>query len=136
MASFIGYPGDCGGLLVSGGNMANIVCLLAARAAKAGWNVRERGVGADGQPRLRLYASVETHTWIQKAADLGGLGTASIRWIPTDARLRMDVAALRRQIETDAAAGDVPCMVVATAGSISTGAVDPLPEIGALCREH
>src|SRR4029077_20168721 len=76
------------------------------------------------------------HTWIQKAADLGGFGTGSIRWIPTDERLRMDVAALRRQIEADAAAGDVPCMVVGTAGSVSTGAVDPLPDIAALCKEY
>lgn len=136
IAELIGYPADCGGLLVSGGNMANFVCFLAARAAKAGWDVRERGVAEHSGPRLRVYASVETHTWIQKAADLGGIGTGSIRWIPTDAALRMDVAALRRQLEADAATGDVPCMVVGTAGSVSTGAVDPLPEIGALCREH
>jgi aromatic-L-amino-acid/L-tryptophan decarboxylase len=62
IASFIGYAADCGGLLVSGGNMANVVCFLAARAAKAGWDVRERGVAAGGTPRLRTYASVETHT--------------------------------------------------------------------------
>jgi aromatic-L-amino-acid decarboxylase len=136
IASFIDYPVECGGLLVSGGNMANVVCFLAARAAKAGWNVRERGVTGDSGQRLRVYGSAETHTWIQKAADIGGLGTDSIRWIPTDNRLRMDVSALRRQIETDKAAGDVPCMVVGTAGSVSTGAVDPLRDIGALCKEH
>jgi glutamate/tyrosine decarboxylase-like PLP-dependent enzyme len=135
IASFIGYPADCGGLLVSGGNMANFVCFLAARAARAGWNVRERGVNA-GEPRLRVYASVETHTWIQKAADFAGLGTSSIRWIPTDSRLRMDVSALRRHIEADVAAGDVPCVTVGTAGSVSTGAIDPLPDVGAVCREH
>lgn len=134
IASLIGYPQDCGGLLVSGGNMANIVGFLAARAAKAGWDVREQGVG--GQARLRVYASVETHTWLQKAADLTGIGTASIRWIPTDATLRMDVAALRRQIEADLAAGERPCLVVGTGGSVSTGAVDPLPAIAAICREH
>jgi aromatic-L-amino-acid decarboxylase len=136
IAELIGYPVDCGGLLVSGGNMANFVCFLAARAAKAGWDVREHGLAGYSGRRLRVYGSVETHTWIQKAADLGGLGTASIRWIPTDAKLRMDVAALRRQIEADAAGGDVPFIVVGTAGSVSTGAVDPLSEIGALCREH
>ena len=136
IAALIGYPTDCGGLLVSGGNMANFVCFLAARAAKAGWDIREHGVAGAAGRRLRMYASVETHTWIQKAADLGGFGTGSIRWIPTDGRLRMDVAALRRQIEADAAAGDVPCMVVGTAGSVSTGAVDPLPDIGALCKEY
>ncbi len=135
IAEFIGYPAECGGLLVSGGNMANLVGFLAARAAKAGWDLRERGVAGDSGRRLRVYGSVETHTWIQKAADIAGLGTGSIRWIPTDSKLRMEVAALRRHIEADAAAGDVPCLVVGTAGSVSTGAVDPLPEIAALCQE-
>ncbi|HYT76057.1 MAG TPA: aspartate aminotransferase family protein [Vicinamibacterales bacterium] len=135
IAGLIGYPLDCGGLLVSGGNMANLVCFIAARAAKAGWDVREHGV-AGSHRKLRVYGSAETHTWIQKAADLGGLGTASIRWIPTDTELRMDVAVLRRHIETDAAAGDVPCLVVGTAGSVSTGAIDPLSEMAAICREH
>ena len=135
IASLIGYPDDCGGLFVSGGNMANFVCFLAGRAARGGAEVREQGVGGEGR-RLRVYASAETHTWIQKAADITGFGTASIRWIPTDASLRMDIAALRRSIEADAAAGDVPCLVVGTAGSVSTGAVDPLPEIAAVCREH
>jgi glutamate/tyrosine decarboxylase-like PLP-dependent enzyme len=136
MASLINYPVDCGGLLVSGGNMANFVCFLAARAAKAGWNVREHGVAATSARRLRVYASTETHTWIQKAADIGGLGTASIRWIATDERLRLEVRALRQQIEEDLAAGDVPFLAVGTAGSVSTGAIDPLPEISALCKEY
>ena len=136
IASLIGYPTNCGGLLVSGGNMANLVCFFAARAAKAPWNVRELGVIAKGEPRLRVYASVETHTWIQKAADLAGLGTAAIQWIPTDARMRMDVSALRQRIQADAAAGDLPCIAVGTAGSVSTGAVDPLPEVAAVCREY
>ena len=135
IASLIGYPEDCGGLLVSGGNMANLVCLLAARAAKGGEELREQGVGANGV-RLRIYASAETHTWIQKAADISGLGTASIRWIPTDASLRMDVAALGRRIDADRAAGDRPAIVVGTAGSVSTGAVDPLREIGSLCEQE
>jgi glutamate/tyrosine decarboxylase-like PLP-dependent enzyme len=140
IAELIGYPTDCGGLLVSGGNMANFVCFLAARALKAGGaggaGEAGRAGEAGGDRRLRVYASVETHTWIQKAVDLSGLGAASIRWIPTDARLRMDVAALRRQLEADTADGDVPCLVVGTGGSVSTGAVDPLPDIAALCREH
>ena len=136
IAELIGYPADCGGLLVSGGNMANFVCFMAARAAKAGWNVREQGFAGEPGRRLRVYASAETHTWIQKAADLGGLGTAAIRWIPTDASLRMDVGALRRQIDADTAAGETPLLVVGTAGSVSTGAVDPLREIGALCKEY
>ncbi len=122
--------------MVSGGNMANLVCFWAARAARAGWDVRQDGTGGAASPRLRVYGSAETHTWIQKAADLSGLGTASIRWIPVDADQRMDVDALRRAIEADVAAGDRPLLVVGTAGTVSTGAVDPLPAIAAVCREH
>jgi glutamate/tyrosine decarboxylase-like PLP-dependent enzyme len=134
IAELIGYPADCGGLLVSGGNMANFVCFFAARAARSGWDVRREGAAAG--PPLRIYGSAETHTWIQKAADLAGLGTDSMRWIATDEALRMDVAALERRIEADLAAGDRPFMVVGTAGSVSTGAVDPLPAIEDVCRRH
>jgi aromatic-L-amino-acid/L-tryptophan decarboxylase len=136
IAELIGYPTDCGGLLVSGGNMANFVCFLAARAAGARWDVRAEGVNDGSRPALRCYASAETHTWIQKAADLTGIGTAGIRWIPTDDRLRMDVAVLAERLAADKAAGDLPFIVVGTAGSVSTGAVDPLVEIGSLCREQ
>ena len=84
--------------------MANIVCFLAARAAKRRLG-RARATASPAAGRqLRVYGSAETHTWIQKAADLAGLGTTSIRWIPTDADLRMDVSALRRQIDADVAA--------------------------------
>jgi glutamate/tyrosine decarboxylase-like PLP-dependent enzyme len=136
IASLIGYPADGGGLLVSGGNMANFVCFLAARVAKAGYDVRQHGISADTGHKLRVYGSTEVHTWIQKAADLSGLGTASIRWIATDHKQRMNVEALRGQIEADRAEGDMPCLVVGTAGTVSTGAIDPLPEISALCKEY
>jgi glutamate/tyrosine decarboxylase-like PLP-dependent enzyme len=136
IAELIGYPTDCGGLLVSGGNMANVVCFLAARAAGARWDVRADGVNDGSRPVLRCYASAETHTWIQKAADLTGIGTAGIRWIPTDDRLRMDVGMLASRLAADKAAGDLPFIVVGTAGSVSTGAVDPLVETGSLCREQ
>ena len=136
IAELIGYPTDCGGLLVSGGNMANFVCFLAARAAGADWDVRADGVNDGSRPALRCYASAETHTWIQKAADLTGIGTTGIRLIPTDDRLRMNVAVLAERLAADKAAGDLPFIVVGTAGSVSTGAVDPLVEIGSLCRDQ
>jgi len=136
IAQFIGYPESCGGVLVSGGNMANLVCFFAARAAKAPWAVQREGARVAGKGALRAYASSETHTWILKAADLAGLGTDAIRWIETDASQRMDVAALERQIAADRAAGDVPFLVVGTGGSVSTGAVDPLPAIAAICRRE
>jgi len=132
IGELVGYPAGGDGVLVSGGNMANFVCFLAARAAKAPWNIRTDGLA--GHPRLRAYASSETHTWLQKAADLFGLGTEAIRWIPVDARQRMDTDALEAQVDRDRAAGDVPCLVVGTAGSVSTGAVDPLPRIAEICR--
>jgi aromatic-L-amino-acid/L-tryptophan decarboxylase len=132
IAEMLGYPPGHAGLFVSGGNMANLVCFLAARQAKAGWNVRTAGMN---DSRLRVYCSKETHTWIQKAADISGLGTDAIRWIPTDRELQMNVAALKEQISSDLAAGDKPFLVVGTAGSVSTGAIDPLPELAAMCRE-
>jgi len=132
IAEMVHYPMECGGLFVSGGNMANMVCFLAARQARAGCDVRKEG---PGRARLRAYCSSETHTWIQKAADLSGLGTDAIRWIAANERQQMDVAELRRQIAADLEAGDRPFLVVGSAGSVSTGAVDPLPEMAALCRE-
>ena len=134
LAQFIGYPTDCGGLLLSGGNMANLTCFLAARAAQAGWDVRKQGVA--GGPPLRVYASTETHTWIQKAADLAGLGTEAIRWISVDKQQRMDLAALEVQYRRDLEEGYRPFLVVGSAGTVSTGAVDPLPDLAAFCQER
>ena len=136
IAELIGYPSDCGGLLVSGGNMANFVPFLAARAAKVDWDLRASGLAGKGSRPLRVYCSAETHTWIHKAADLFGLGTDAIRWIGTDEGLRMDTAALRKQIGEDKARGELPFIVVGAAGSVSTGAIDPLPELAAIAREH
>ncbi len=157
IAELIGYPSDCGGLLVSGGNMANFVGFLAARRAKARWDIGAAGMAGaidaasgsseKGRPtslsglsgaarRLRVYVSNETHTWIHKATDLFGLGTESIRWIPVDDRLRISTALLRRQIREDFESGDVPFLIVGNAGSVSTGAIDPLPELAAIARQN
>ena len=135
IAELLGFPIDCGGLLVSGGNMANMVCFLAARQAKAGWDVRTVGLQGNNH-RLRVYCSKETHTWVQKAADMSGLGTDSIRWIPTREGLGMDIEILRDQIQADEKAGEQPFLVIGTAGSVSTGAIDDLPEIAKICQEH
>lgn len=136
IAELLGCAPDSGGLLVSGGNMANMVGFWAARAAHADWDLRADGVDAPGASRLVAYCSAETHTWIQKAADLSGLGTSAVRWIPVDSARRMDMAALSGHIAADRRAGLRPFLVVGTAGSVSTGAVDPLGEIAALCRQE
>jgi glutamate/tyrosine decarboxylase-like PLP-dependent enzyme len=133
LAQFLGYPSGCGGLLLSGGNMANLTCFLAARAAHAGWDVRKQGIA--GGPRLCAYASADTHTWIQKAADIAGLGTEAIRWIGVDKQQRMDLAALGAQYRRDLEQGYQPFLVVGSAGTVSTGAVDPLPDLAAFCQE-
>jgi aromatic-L-amino-acid decarboxylase len=135
IAEFIGYPTDCGGLLVSGGNMANFICFLAARREIAGPALRASGLGTDDASRLRIYASMNTHTWIQKAADLFGHGTDAIRWIPVDGKQRIDLTALEARVRHDREQGDNPFLVVGTAGSVGTGGVDALGEIGAFCRE-
>lgn len=135
IAELIGYPVNCGGLMVSGGNMANFVGFLAGRTAKAPWNIREQGLAGGAQQPL-IYVSKATHTWIEKAADLFGLGTKTIRWIETDAEQQMSIEALEKQIAADRADGYLPFMVVGAAGTVGVGAIDPLPEIGALCREQ
>lgn len=132
IAEMLHYPTDCGGLFVSGGNMANIVGFLAARQAKGGVDVRSKGVGGT---RLCAYCSSETHTWVQKAADISGIGTDAVRWIEADGEARMDTGALRKGIIQDIEAGNKPFLVVGNAGTVSTGAVDPLREIAAICRE-
>jgi aromatic-L-amino-acid/L-tryptophan decarboxylase len=135
IAELTGYPRECGGLFVSGGNMANFVGLLAARAAAADWDIRRAGFGAGTARPLRVYASTETHTWVQKATDLAGVGTDAIHWIPTGADLRMETGALRAALDEDRQAGQRPLMIVGTAGSVSAGAVDPLFDIAEICRE-
>lgn len=136
IAELLNFPADSGGLLVSGGNMANMVCFLAARQAKAGWDVRTAGLHGPAAKRLRAYCSKETHTWVQKAADMTGIGTDHIRWIPTGQDLAMDIKILRDQIRTDREAGDQPFLVIGTGGSVSTGAIDNLAEIAKICREE
>ena len=136
IAELLGYPATAGGLLVSGGNMANLACFLAARRAMLGDEVRSAGLAGADALRLRVYVSAEAHTWVQKAADLFGLGTDAIRWIPCDDSGRMIAAAFGARIREDVAAGDRPLLVVGTAGTVATGAVDPLREIAAIAREH
>ena len=136
IAELIGYPKEAGGIFVSGGNVANIVCLLAARATVAPWDIKKDGTRPSGEMgQLVLYTSKETHTWINKAADICGLGTNAIRWIPIDGKGRMRVDALWDAIARDHEAGATPFLVIGTAGTTNTGAIDPLREIGVVARE-
>ncbi|MFN2544559.1 MAG: aspartate aminotransferase family protein [Actinomycetota bacterium] len=134
-AQRFGLPAEtAGGLIVTGGAMANFVALKAARDAMAGWDVRTLGVTA-GQP-LAIYASEEVHVVIDRAADMMGLGTNAVRKIPVDERFRMRADVLELRIEEDLRAGVRPIVVVGTAGTVATGSIDPLPTIADLCERH
>jgi aromatic-L-amino-acid decarboxylase len=135
IADLIGYPRTCGGVLVSGGNMANFACFLTARKIKANWKIHEKGLSASNQ-RMIVYVSKETHTWVDKATELFGLGAKSVRWIKTNADQQIDLDALEKQIIADRADGHFPFLVVGTAGTVSTGVVDPLPEIAEICKKY
>jgi aromatic-L-amino-acid decarboxylase len=136
LAKFLGLNGKWDGVIVSGGNMANIIAFIVGRRAKATWDIRGKGVADAEARRMVVYGSTEMHTWINKAADVCGLGTAAIRWIPTDDNHQMVADALQRQVAADLAAGMLPCMAIGTAGTVGTGATDPLPEIAKVCGEY
>jgi glutamate/tyrosine decarboxylase-like PLP-dependent enzyme len=135
LCEFIGVPNSCGGILVSGGNMANLTAFLAARNAMAPKNLKEEGL-MNVTSEMLFYCSKATHTWIEKAASLFGHGTKAIRWVPVDENNKMNTAALQLQIKNDIAGGKHPFLVVANAGDVSTGVVDNLSEIASICKHH
>jgi glutamate/tyrosine decarboxylase-like PLP-dependent enzyme len=166
LAELTGFAGrglndTCGGLLTSGGSMANLVALFVAHRAKSRESAPDsardsagevppdtsrgasrsahdpsrEGLWNAGRPAA-LYASDQVHLSIPKAADVLGIGREQVRLVPSDERFRMDVRALVGRIEADGRAGLRPFCVVASAGTVATGAVDPLREIARVAREH
>ncbi|HAH24073.1 MAG TPA: aspartate aminotransferase family protein [Prolixibacteraceae bacterium] len=135
LAEFIGVSPTYGGILVSGGNMANFNAFLAARTAKSPKRIKESGL-VNSSPKMLIYASKATHTWIEKAAVLFGHGLNAIRWIPTDASNKMNTQLLIQAIDKDKKRGKKPFIVVGNAGDVSTGAVDNLSEIAAVCKTY
>lgn len=130
-----GFPTSASGLLVSGGSMANLVALTVARNSRAGFDVREEGVAGSPRP-LRLYASTEVHSSVQKAVELLGLGRKALTLIGVSADFTIDVDRLRTAIRDDRKRGLLPVCVVGCAGTVNTGAIDPLDELADLCREE
>jgi aromatic-L-amino-acid decarboxylase len=133
-AEQFGLPETAGGYLTSGGAMANFIALKTARDHQATWDIRAEGVSAG--PPLVLYASEEVHVTTDREADMLGLGAGAVRKIPVDDQYRMRVDLLRESIAKDVADGKLPFAVVATAGTVATGSIDPLPEIADICAEH
>ena len=132
LKEMLGYPPNAGGLLVSGGSIANLAALAAARSAKLPGAVREGLHGA----RLTLYVSREAHFSITKAAGMLGIGEDNVRTVNTDDCLRMDPLDLDRLIRTDLASGAAPFCVCANIGTVGTGAVDPITAISSIARQY
>ena len=136
LAEVLGLPATAEGILVSGGSMANFTTLAAARRAMTPGNVREDGVGGEGQERLVVYASDQVHSCVDRAVDLLGIGTRYLRKLPSDDRFRIPVQALREAVAADRRAGLLPAIVVGTAGTVNTGAIDPLDELADFCAKE
>jgi len=136
LMELIGFPRDgSDGVLLGGGSDANRHCMEVARhwaATADGWDIRDEGL--HGHPRLTMYMSVEGHSCLEKAAFTLGLGGP--RKVAVDRDFRMDLDDLRAAVSADRRAGQRPFLVVANAGSVKTGAIDPLGDLAALCREQ
>ena len=129
----IGFNRDAAGLFVSGGSMANMAALAAARRAKAPAQIQNKGSQSCVQA-LRVYASEETHHSVAKAAALLGIGRDNVRLIRVDERYKIKLDELVAAIEEDRAAGHLPICIVGNAGTVAAGAFDPLPQISEIAR--
>ena len=138
MKELVGFPAEAMGLIVSGASVATLTGLAVARhvaLARVGRNVREHGLQGDGAT-LVVYKGAEGHGCSQKAVELLGIGSANLRIVPSDDDLRLDPAALDAAMRSDIAAGRIPMAVVASAGTVNTGAIDPIGAIADICAEH
>ncbi|MDR3515652.1 MAG: pyridoxal-dependent decarboxylase [Azospirillaceae bacterium] len=124
-----GFPETAAGLLVTGTSTANLIGVTVARTAAAGPRVRQHGVAG---LRLVGYASDQVHGCVAKAFDITGLGRDALRLIPTDRNFRIEIPALQAAIAADRRAGFQPFLVVGCAGTVNTGAIDPLPQLADL----
>lgn len=134
LAELMGFPQTASGLLVSGGTMANLTGLAVARQAKTDFDLREHGLA--GAPRLRVYGSVETHSWAEKCCDVLGLGRVAFRRVAADREGKVVPRAIRESVAADRRRGDLPICVIATAGTVDTGAIDDLEALADLCRDE
>lgn len=124
---WLGYPAEAEGVLVSGGSAANLTAVVCAREAR---------LAPDQQDDAVAYVSAETHSSMERAARIAGFRPEQLRTLATDAEGRFPPDSLRAAIEEDLRAGRRPFLAVASAGSTSTGAVDPMDALADVCGEH
>ena len=128
------FPESASGLLVSGGSMADFTALAIARNVKAGYDIRTEGIIPEIANKMRVYASSEIHSCNQKALELLGMGAKSLVKIPINNDYTINIEALKKQIVKDKKAGLHPICVIATAGTVNTGAIDDLNAIADTCK--
>jgi len=131
----LGYPVEASGLLVSGGSMANLVGLTVARNTKADFDLRQQGIAASPR-KMTLYGSRETHSSVQKAVELLGLGSEAFRQIRVNKEFQIDLSELEKAIAQDREAGYQPFCVIANAGTVNTGAIDNLDILASICERE
>lgn len=138
LAEAIGYPTECGGLFTSGGTMANFTAILTGLRNTAPYDTTPAGLQTTERPgRFTLYmADHEGHSSVVRVADMLNLGRDAVRLVPSTDDFTIDVAALERLLDDDEADGKVPFCVVAQAGSINVGAVDPLADLAEVCERR
>ena len=129
------FPDSASGLFVTGTSMANLLGVLIARTHALGVDVRRTGVASSGK-RLVAYTSAAAHGCIAQAMDLSGLGIAALRLLPTDDHHQIEIAALTEAIARDRKAGLTPFLVVGTAGTVDTGAIDDLAALAGIARKE
>lgn len=129
------FPQSASGLFVTGSSLANLIAVLVARRSVLGVEVRQHGVTHSGK-HLVAYASAGVHGCVARALDIAGLGTDALRLIPVNEKYQMDTAALRRAIVADRDDGRTPFLVVGTAGTVDTGAIDPLTELANVTQQE
>src|SRR5215213_8149010 len=136
LRQLMGLPAEFGGVIY---DTASVATMHAVAAAREALNLRVREDGMSGRadlPLLRLYASEQSHSSVEKALIALGLGQRSLVKVPADAEFRMDARALARLIEEDRAAGRLPFCVVATVGTTSTTSIDPVPAVADVCERE
>lgn len=134
-ADLLGFGEEAGGLITSGGSMANLTALTTARDHHLGDCARMEGL-QDRRSALVVYSSDQVHSSIDKAVSILGLGTRNLRRLATDSQFRMRLDLLAQAVDDDRKAGRTPFCVVGSAGTVTTGAIDPLTDLAAFCRDH
>jgi aromatic-L-amino-acid/L-tryptophan decarboxylase len=134
LRQMLGLPAGQFGVIHDTASTSTLVALAAAREAVPGLEARRRGLV--GQARLRMYASDQAHSSVEKAGIVLGIGQDGLRKIPSDGAFRMDVAALERAVHEDRAAGWTPFALTATVGTTSTTSIDPVRALSAVCRRE